>query len=182
MAMAYYEKQISTETVYTGRIVNVRNDVAELHNGRHVPREVVEHPGGVAVVPLTAENTVLMVRQFRYPFGEELLEIPAGKLEPGEDPLDCAMRELSEETGCSAGRVVYLGPVYTSPGFSREILHIYLAMDLTAGEMHLDENEFLSVETVALASLTEEIMSGEIRDAKTIVGILKAQLYLKQNT
>jgi ADP-ribose pyrophosphatase len=125
--MGFFEKQISTKTVYRGRIVNVRNDVAELKNGHHVPREVVEHPGGVAVVPVDDNGCVLMVRQYRYPMEEELLEIPAGKLEYCEDHYDCAVRELSEETGCTAGKLVYLGPIYPSPGFSKEILYIYLA-------------------------------------------------------
>ncbi|SHH64633.1 ADP-ribose pyrophosphatase [Sporobacter termitidis DSM 10068] len=179
--MEFFEKQVSTNTVYKGRIVNVRNDVAELHNGALVPREVVEHPGGVAIVPVTAAGDVLMVRQYRYPMGEELLEIPAGKLEYCEDHRDCAVRELSEETGYTAGKLVYLGPVYTSPGFSMEILHIYLAMDLIPGQAHPDENEFLTVEAVPLPALAGQIMSGDIRDAKTIIGILKAEKYLERN-
>jgi ADP-ribose pyrophosphatase len=179
--MAFLEKQISTVTVYTGRIVNVRSDIAELDNGSRVPREVVEHPGGVAIVPVTEQGEILMVRQYRYPMEEELLEIPAGKLESCEDHADCARRELSEETGCTAGTLLYLGPIYPSPGFSREILHIYLAMDLERGEMHLDEGEFLSVEAVPLPALVEKIMSGEIRDGKTIIGILKAEKHLEQN-
>ena len=179
--MGFFEKQITTKTVYTGRIVNVRNDVAELHDGSHVPREVVEHPGGVAIVPLTARGEVLMVRQYRYPMEEELLEIPAGKLEACEDHADCARRELSEETGCTAGTLLYLGPIYPSPGFSREILHIYLATDLEYGEMHLDEGEFLSVEAVPLSELVDRIMSGELRDGKTIIGILKAEKHLEKS-
>jgi ADP-ribose pyrophosphatase len=179
--MGFFEKQISTETVYKGKIVNIRNDVAELHNGARVLREVVEHPGGVAIVPVTEKGEVLMVRQYRYPMGEELLEIPAGKLETCEDHRDCAVRELSEETGCSAGELTYLGPIYTSPGFSCEILYIYLATRLTRGEAHPDENEFLDVEAVPLSALVGMIMSGDVRDAKTIVGILKAQKYLEQN-
>ena len=110
--MKYHEKQIRTKTVYEGLIVNIRSDVAEMQNGVHVPREVVEHPGGVGIVPVTHDNEVLMVRQYRYPMEEELLEIPAGKLGEGEKPIDCAVRELSEETGCTAGRMVDLGAVY----------------------------------------------------------------------
>ena len=176
--MEYFEKQLSTETVYTGKIVNVRSDVAELHNGCCVWREVVEHPGGVAVVPVTASGDILMVRQFRYPMSEELLEVPAGKLEPCEDHAECAARELSEETGCAAGKLVYLGPIYTSPGFSKEILHIYLATELEQGEMHPDENEFLSVEAVPFSEAVDKIITGEIKDAKTIIGILKAEKLL----
>lgn len=179
--MGFFEKQISSKTVYTGKIVNVRNDIAELFNGSQVPREVVEHPGGVAIVPLTDKNEVLMVRQYRYPVGEELLEIPAGKLEYCEDHCQCAVRELSEETGCTAGKIIYLGPIYPSPGFSKEILHIYLATDLQYGEAHPDENEFLSVEAIPMEQLVHMVMIGEIKDGKTIIGILKAQKYVEQN-
>ncbi len=179
--MEFFEKQISTETVYTGRIVNVRHDIAELQNGHHVSREVVEHPGGVAVVPVDEDDRVLMVRQYRYPMAEELLEIPAGKLESCEDPRDCAVRELSEETGCKAGKLVLLGPIYPSPGFSKEILYIYLATELIRGAAHPDEDEFLSVEAIPLETLLKKIMAGEIKDGKTIIGILKAQKYLEQN-
>lgn len=179
--MGFFEKQISTETVYRGRVVNVRSDIAEIKNGRHVPREVIEHPGGVAIVAVDENDCVMMVRQYRYPMEEELLEIPAGKLEYGEDHYDCAVRELSEETGCTAGKLVYLGPIYPSPGFSKEILYIYLATDLACGEMHLDEDEFLSVEAVPMDALIEKIMTSEIRDGKTIIGILKAKRYLELN-
>ena len=179
--MEYFEKQISTETVYRGRIVNVRNDIAELRNGHHVPREVVEHPGGVAVVAVDDNGCVMMVRQYRYPMEEELLEIPAGRLEYGENHYDCAVRELSEETGCTARDIVYLGPIYPSPGFSRETLYIYLATGLVRGAAHPDEDEFLSVEAVPIDVLVGQIMAGEIKDGKTIIGILKAQKYLEKN-
>ena len=179
--MAFYEKQITTETVYNGLIVKVRTDTAELQNGNTAAREVVEHPGGVGIVPVTADNKVLMVRQFRYPMKEELLEIPAGKLGDieGEDPFECAVRELSEETGCTADKFIDLGAVYTSPGYNNEVLHLYLALDLQQGEMHPDHNELLSVEAVGIGELTDMIMNNEIQDAKTIIGILKAKRYLE---
>jgi len=177
----FFEKQITTKTVFQGMIVNVRQDVVKLQNGNTAPREVVEHPGGVGIVPVTKDNKVLMVRQYRYPMEEELLEIPAGKLSEGEDPYDCAVRELSEETGCTAGRIVDLGVAYPSPGFCREMLHIYLALDLEHGEMHLDENELLSVEAVGFSELMEMIMSNKLPDAKSIVGIMKAKEYLFPN-
>ena len=123
--MEFFEKQVSSERVFSGRVINVRCDMVELVNGRHVSREVVEHPGGVAIVPLAENGDVLMVRQYRYCVSDALLEIPAGKLEAGEDPFECAVRELSEETGCRAERIVPLGAMYTSPGFSQETLHIY---------------------------------------------------------
>ena len=179
--MKFSEKQMSTKTVYEGRIVTVKNDTAELINGSVVYREVVEHPGGVAIVPVDDKGEVYMVRQFRYPIREELLEIPAGKLEYGEDPYDCAVRELSEETGCTAGKIIPLGPFYPSPGFSKEVLYIYLATQLVYGAMNLDEDELLAVETIPLDTLAERIMSGEIKDAKTIIGILKAKDYLERN-
>lgn len=179
--MEFFERQVSTETVYKGRIVNIRNDIAEIKNGRHVIREVVEHPGGVAIVAVDDNGHVMMVRQYRYPMEEELLEIPAGKLEYGEAHYDCAVRELSEETGCTAGKLIFLGPIYPSPGFSKEILYIYLATELAAGDMHLDEDEFLSVEAVPMETLVEKIMASEIKDGKTIIGILKAKKYLEHN-
>ena len=176
--MDFYEKQIETKTVYEGYIVNVRRDLAKLQNGSLVDREVVEHPGGVGIVPITKDNKVLMVRQYRYPMEEELLEIPAGKLSEGEDPFECAVRELSEETGCTAGKFVDLGATYPSPGFCKEILYIYLALDLQKGEMHLDKDELLSVEPVAIDELIDKIMANELPDGKTIIGILKAKRYM----
>ena len=174
-----YEKTIEKNTVYEGVIVNVRRDKAELVNGKVVGREVVEHPGGVTVIPVEPDGTVWCVRQFRYPFGREMLEVRAGKLERGEDPFDCAVRELSEETGLTADEFVYLGPCCTSPGFSTEVLHIYLALGLHQGAMHLDPDEFLNVEKYGLEELTDRVMSGEIDDAKTIIAVLKAKRYLE---
>ena len=175
--MDFFERQIETNTLYEGMIVNIRRDVAELRDGTRVPREVVEHPGGVGIIPVTNDGKVLMVRQYRYPMEEELLEIPAGKLDDGEDPFDCAVRELSEETGCTAGRYVDFGAIYPSPGFCRETLYLYMALDLRYGEMHLDEGELLSVEAVAIDDLVGMIMRNELPDAKSIIGIMKAKQY-----
>jgi ADP-ribose pyrophosphatase len=178
--MKFFEKQVETETVYKGVIVNIRRDIAELQNGNRAEREVVEHPGGVGIVAVTNDNKVLLVRQYRYPMEEEMLEIPAGKLDNGEDPFKCAVRELSEETGCTAGKYVDLGVIYPSPGFCRESLYLYLALDLKAGEMHLDENELLSVEQVDIDTLIDMIMANELPDAKTVIGIMKAREYLSK--
>jgi len=121
----YIETEISRETVFRGKIVNVRADIAEVHGGHRVSREVVEHPGGVCIIPVEPNGTFWCVRQFRYPMMESLIEFPAGKLEPGEVPLEGARRELTEETGLTAGRIIYLGPLYPTPGYSNEILHLY---------------------------------------------------------
>lgn len=174
-----FEKKIDGKTLYEGVIVNVRLDRAELVNGDVVRREVVEHPGGVTVIPVEEDGTVWCVRQFRYPFQREMLEVPAGKLEIGEKPLPAAVRELSEETGLEAGRMIYLGACCTSPGFSTEVLHIYLALELKHGDAHPDEGEFLNVEKHSLETLTEMVMSGEIDDAKTIIAVLKARRFLE---
>ena len=178
--MEYFEKQIRSEEKYKGIIVRVRLDDAELHTGKLVKREVVEHPGGVAIFPVDADENCYLVRQFRYPFGEMILEAPAGKLEKGEDPLDCAVRELSEETGFEAERLVDLGSCYTSPGFSTEVLHLYLALGLHAGKSHPDQDEYLNVERIPLGTLSDMVMRNEISDGKTVIAILKAEKYLRQ--
>ena len=177
--MKCIEKRIDGEIKYSGVIVRVRLDRAELENGRIVRREVVEHPGGVGILPVDDEGVCYMVRQFRYPFSRQLLEIPAGKLEYGEDPLDCAVRELSEETGFTASELIPLGACYTSPGFSSEVLHLYLARGLKAGRAHLDEDEFLNVEKHPLAELAAMAVNNEIEDAKTLIAVLKAEKLLR---
>ena len=178
--MEYIERPVGSVEKYKGIIVRVRLDDAELYTGKVVKREVVEHPGGVTILPVDEEGNCTMVRQFRYPFGRMMLEAPAGKLEYGEDHRECAVRELSEETGFTADELVYLGGCCTSPGFSTEVLHIYLALGLHAGECHPDQDEFLNVEKIPLSELSRMIMAGEIDDAKTIVAVLKAEKYLAE--
>lgn len=179
--MEYFETRIDGEEKYKGVIISVTLDNVQLHNGARVKREVAHHPGGVTIIPVDADGMCYMVRQFRYPFGEMLLEAPAGKLEYGEDPLLAAERELSEETGFTADNMIKLGECYTSPGFSTEVLHIYLATGLHAGETHPDEDEFLNVEKISLAQLSEMVMANEISDGKTIVAVLKAEKYLAKH-
>ena len=156
----------------------MRLDEAELHTGKLVKREVVEHPGGVTVLPVDSEGNCYLVRQFRYPFGKMMLEAPAGKLEKGEEPLACGMRELSEETGFTADTFVDLGPAYASPGISTEVIHIYLALGLRPGKSHPDDGEFLNVEKIPLDTLVEMAMKNELIDAKTVIAVLKAKQYL----
>lgn len=170
--MKLEEKTISSQMIHKGKVVNLRVDSVELPNGNFSTREVVEHSGAVAVVPVTSSGEVIMVRQYRHPVGKILLEIPAGKLDPGESPDECVKRELLEETGMVAGRLKKLFSCYSSPGFSDEILHIYLADELYYQGQQLDEDEFVQVKKVPLKEAVTKICSGEIEDAKSIAGIL----------
>ena len=177
--MKLYEKTLRSEILYEGRIIRVRLDEAELENGKTAPREVVEHPDGVAVIPVDEQGCVYMVRQFRYAYMRQFLEIPAGKLDGDEAPLTGAVRELREETGLSAETLIPLGGYSVSPGFCNETLHIFLARGLTRGEASPDEDEFLDVERIPLEQLYAMVMAGEIEDAKTAIGILKAHAILQ---
>ena len=172
--MKLYEEGIKSEVLFEGKIITLRRDTVRLPNGNEATREVVEHPGGVAVVAVDADNNVYMVRQYRRPFDTLVLEIPAGKLDSGEEPFVCCQRELEEETGLVAGTYEYLGAFMVSPGFCREWIHIYLARDLKPGKAHLDPDEFLEVEKHSLEELMNKIMNNELVDAKTVIGILKA--------
>lgn len=176
--MDLWEKTISSQTLFEGKIVTLKVDQAQLPNGAAAGREVVEHPGGVCILPLFDDGTVSMVRQFRYPFQQVVAELPAGKLEKGEDPLVCAQRELSEEVGAEADELIYLGKFFTSPGYSTEVLHMYLARGLRQGQVHPDEDEFLESERLPFLTLFQQVMSGEIEDGKTIAAVLKTKLLL----
>ena len=177
--MDYTETPVRRLGGYTGIITSTTLETVKLQNGETTLREVVEHPGGVTVIPVDDAGYVYCVRQFRYPMGEHLLEVPAGKLEKGEDPLDCAKRELSEETGIEADEYIDLGKVYPSPGFCREILYIYLAKGLHFGKSHPDENEFLDVEKIHLDELMSMTMNNQLADAKTVIAVLKAKAILQ---
>ncbi len=168
------ETPISAHYEYKGRIINMRVDDARMPNGTTAKREVVEHPGGVGVIALTDEGEVLLVQQYRYPYGEITTEIPAGKRDPGEDPLTTGIRELAEETGATADNVTSLGVLYPTPGYCNEVIHLYLATGLHFAEQHPDEDEFLDVLRVPLNTLVERVMAGEIPDAKTQIAALKA--------
>ena len=172
--MDYTENALRRVNAYKGIIVDVTTDMVKLSNDAVTLREVVWHPGGVCVAALDEDDAVYIVRQFRYPFREHLWELPAGKLEPGEDPFPAAQRELSEETGLEAAEWTPLGTLYTSPGFSTERLYLYLATGLTRGTAHPDPNEFLDVDRVPLTEMVRRVESGEISDAKTVAGILRA--------
>lgn len=172
------EKTVSSEQVFDGKVVKLFVDKAELENGEIVTREMIKHPGGVCVLPLDEDNNVLMVRQFRYPPHRVLLEIPAGKLEPGEDHRECGLRELKEETGCTCDEFTYLGNLIPTPAYDNEVIYMYLARGLHKGEQRLDEDEFLDVEKIPLGIAIDMVMNNEIADAKTQIAVLKTKLLL----
>lgn len=179
VALGFYEQTEEVQGIFSGKIINVHTDKITLVDGTEAQREVVDHPGGVAIVGLTENNEVLMVRQFRYPYKETIYEIPAGKLEKGEDPRVAAIREFREECGAVAEKFEPLGEIYPTPGYCGEIIRIFYATDLTFGEQELDEDEYLEVIKMPFSECTAKIMSGEIKDAKTIVGILKLKELMK---
>lgn len=172
--MNYYEKTISEERKYTGNIINVSKITVELPNGKVATRDVVRHPGASVVVPITDDGMLLMVTQFRKPCDMISLELPAGKLDNGEAPEICAKRELLEETGFLAGNMVKALEIHSTPGFSDELLHMYVATNLVKSEAHPDEDEFISCSKHSIPDLINMIKKGEITDAKTIIGIFLA--------
>jgi len=166
------EKIISTETMFKGRVFTVEVSKVELPDGQTSTREIIRHNGGAAIVALDDERNIFLVRQFRIATGQEMLEIPAGKLEAGEDPLVCAKRELEEETGMQAGEIKHLFSMYATPGYCGERLHIYFADNLKSGQIHRDEGEFLHVIKMPFDEAYQMVMDGKFSDAKTISGIL----------
>ncbi len=170
----FEEKQLEREEIYNGLVLHVVKDKVLLPNGGTSIRELCLHKGAAAVIPLTDDGCAVMIRQFRYAHHREYLEIPAGKLDSiDEAPLDAAKRELREETGMSAERYTYLGVIDTTPALIDEKIHLYLAEGLSEGEMELDDDEFVSVEKIPLPVLVEMVMSGEIRDSKTQIAVMK---------
>lgn len=166
-----YEKTIATKKIYDGKIISVQVDDVELPNGHTAKREIVKHQGAVAVMPITKDGKLIVVRQFRKPLERSIVEIPAGKLERGEDPLECAKRELEEETGFKAKEYKHISSFYTSPGFADELLHLYMATGLVEGECKPDEDEFVEVMYVTLEEARKLHEAGEIRDAKTVLAL-----------
>jgi len=177
--MELTERQIVKNVVFRGKIVNVRQDTAEIPGGKHALREIVEHPGGVCVLPIDEDGNAILVRQFRYAFMKEMLEAPAGKLEPGEDPAEAARRELREETGCICSGFEFMGKIAPSPGVYAEALWLYLATGLEYVGEDPDEDEFLKLEKVPLEKVREMCVSGEIEDAKTNILVFRAAEKLK---
>jgi len=172
------EKALHREDKFQGKIVSVHVDEVELPNGRTSRREVVDHVDGVAVLALDEANNVLTVTQYRYVFGKPLLELPAGKLDPGETPETGALRELKEETGAVPGELRSLGRILPSPGCFSETLHMFLARDLRMEEQALDPGEFLNVDRIPFDEMVRRCLDGDIEDAKTVAAVLRAKLLL----
>ena len=167
------EKKIRSEAVYEGVLLHVYRDEVELPNGHKSVREWIQHPGASAVIALLPDEQIILVRQYRYPVGQVTLEIPAGKLDKvGEDPLECAKRELSEETGYKAEKFWKLTTIATTVGFTNEYIHLYAASGLIAGEMHPDADEFINVVKIPLKEAVQMVERGEIIDVKSIIAIL----------
>lgn len=172
--MRHFEETNREEVLFEGRIIRVHVDDVTLENGQPAKREVVDHPGGVSVACLTDQNELIFVRQFRYPYKEELLELPAGKLERGEDPFEAMKREQREETGTTGKNYVSLGNVYPTPGYCGEIIRLWACrVDQETGELHLDPDEFLQNLRIPLDKAVDMVLRNEIPDSKTQIGILK---------
>ena len=177
--MKLTEKTLEQQYLFHGRIIQVRLDKAELENGMVVNREVVEHPGGVSVAALTDKIELLFVRQFRYPYGETILELPAGKLENGEDPFEAMKREQQEETGTTGKDYVFLGNIYPTPGYTNEIIRMWACRVESWGEQKPDDDEFIEVECIPLDKAVEMVMENQLPDAKTQIGVLKVAQLVK---
>lgn len=180
--MIFEEKTISSQEIFKGKIVNLKVDMVAMPDGSLAERELVGHPGGVGVVALTENQEIILVKQYRKPIEKAILEIPAGKLDPGEDHRVCGIRELEEETGLCAQNFEYLGYIYPSPGFTDEVTHIYLATELYQGEAHPDEDEYLDLVKMPFSEAVECMMRNEIADAKTVAGILKTARKLEEKS
>lgn len=168
------EKFLCSENVFDGELLKVKKDTVSLPNGKTATREWIEHPGAVAVVPICNDGKIALVRQFRYPVGKVMLEVPAGKLDSGEDPDDSVLRELKEETGYTAKKIRKLTSIVTTPGFSNEVIHLYIAEDLITGKQCPDEDEFIHVVKYTREEIKDMIQNGKINDAKSILALLLA--------
>ena len=170
------EKTLRENKLYEGRIISLYVDDVLLPNGEKGSREYVSHRGGAAILPVDEDGNVYLVRQFRYPYREEILEIPAGKLEKGEEFYSTAVRELEEETGMKASKMTFLGVLYPTPGYTNEHLYVYLATELTKGKAHLDEDEFVGIVKMPFDEVCEMVRNNRIKDAKTCYAVLRYAL------
>ena len=166
------ETTVSSDLIYTGKTLQLRVDTVEVPNKGYQKREIIEHKGAVAIVAITNDDKIVLVKQYRKAVEKELFELPAGKMEIGETPLDCAIRELKEETGYSADSLKLIHKYYPTPGFSNQLVFIYLAKNLTLGKSHLEEDEFLEVYEIDRQEAYNMVVNNEICDSKTVIGIL----------
>ena len=179
--MDYREKTVKKENIYKGKVISLDVDTVITPGGNEATRELVHHPGGVGIVALDDDNSIYLVEQYRIPYDDMLLEIPAGKLDSRrENPLDAARRELSEETGFDAESIEYIGDFYPSVGFLDEILRMFIARGLTAGQTHPDEDEFVNLVKIPFDEAYRLVMDGKIKDGKTIAAILKTKCLLSE--
>ncbi|WP_062198436.1 NUDIX domain-containing protein [Massilibacterium senegalense] len=175
-----YEKTISMTSIFKGNVISLRTENVQLPNGEETVRELVHHPGAVAIIPVTEEGKIVVVRQFRKALEKTIIEIPAGKLEPGEQPEASAHRELEEETGYIAKEMTYMTTFYTSPGFADELVHMYVAKNLDIGVVNRDDDEFMDVLTITLEEAKALIQSGDICDAKTMYAVQYMELHINK--
>lgn len=166
------ETALESEVLYEGRLIGLRRDKVRLPDGRTSTREVVVHPGAVAIVPLLDDGRVILVTQYRHAVGKILMEIPAGTLHPNEVAEECAQRELREETGYTAGKLEHLTSIYLAPGYSTELLHVFLATSLNPAPGEMDEDEFVEPLAIPLEEAISQISEGKIQDAKTVAALL----------
>ncbi|MGB9639922.1 MAG: NUDIX hydrolase [Anaerolineales bacterium] len=171
-------KTIQSDLIYQGKVFSIRQDQVELSNGKTMKVDIVQHHGAVVILPVDEDKNIWFVRQYRHPAGEHLLELPAGTLNPGEAPLDCAHREIREEIGMTAEQILPIGEFYDAPGYSTEYLYIYLATKLTSAPLPPDEDEIIDVVKIPIKQAYELALQGQLRDAKTLASLLLAQPYL----
>lgn len=176
------EEKISREDIFKGRLLNIHKDIAKLPNGKEATREIVSHPGGVCIAALTENNELLFVKQFRYPMGEVTLELPAGTLIPGKNPLDEGIRELKEETGAVGIGYMTLGKLYPSPGYCDEIIYLYFCHVDHFENTNFDDDEFIEIEKIPIDKAVYMVLNGEIPDSKTQTAVLKTYLFLKMGS
>ncbi|KAF2960181.1 MULTISPECIES: NUDIX hydrolase [unclassified Thermotoga] len=170
--MKFYEERIESKRVFEGKMISVRVDHVRLPDGKVSTREVVDHPGAVVIVPVLGEK-ILFVEQYRYPIEQVLLELPAGKMDPAESPEECAERELEEETGYRAKKLSYLGKIFTTPGFTTEVIHIFAAEDLEKTTQNTDPDEFIEVKELHIEEVLSLLRNAEIEDSKTICALTR---------